>query len=202
MPTIALKSASRQFLLKVSATYRALSSYIIYFGIIHEKDSLIQCQANASILPHILAFAILGRRERQLEGLHCLPGNIALPPHTVALGQKTEPKRQEKSEWKKKMTSSQIIGLCPDLVNQRIDGVLWPIERAQIVGVPTLISSSFTKSGHEPLWNWPNLGESTSIAAFLPFFPVQNKPSNHQINSSFAKSEPDPFYLTNDSYQG
>jgi hypothetical protein len=41
-------------------------------------------------------------------------------------------------------------------------------------------------------WNWPNLGESTSIAACLPFFPVQNQPSTHQIHSSFTKSGPDP----------
>ena len=47
----------------------------------------------------------------------------------------------------------------------------------------SMVSAVSTPSGNKRKeWNWPNLGESTSIAAFLPFFPVQNKPSNHQIN--------------------
>ncbi len=58
----------------------------------------------------------------------------------------------------------------------------------------SMVSAASTPSGNKrEEWNWLNLGESTSIAAFLPFFPVQNKPSNHQINSSFTKSGPDPF---------
>jgi hypothetical protein len=50
------------------------------------------------------------RRKRLLERLHSLPSKMALPPHIVASRQKTEPKRREKLERKKKMISGQIMG--------------------------------------------------------------------------------------------
>ena len=52
------------------------------FGIIHEKDSLIQRQQ-------------MGSRTGLVRKSKPAPsGNMALPPHRVALGQKREPKRR------------------------------------------------------------------------------------------------------------